>query len=544
MSLLGLSNLLKGKMRTVVSLFTALAAVLAVGCKSSPPYRTSLLDLSKEERCQEAYERAKWTAVGDPAGQDAETRKIQDQIKTDRKSRALADCWNTSREHHPTFDLYFVEFDDQGWLAGKVNSHGAADTQLTTLVNDLEAKAHGGGGRDPRPLSIIIYTHGWHHSAAPDDTNVIAFRRLLDSASEVEHLLCLASSADRVQGVPACTDAESGGRQPKKRRVVGIYVGWRGDSVIGPLIDNTSIWDRKHAAETIALGSVQEFFARMHNFYVAHACHLRSTSDRDPARCQADVRMLTIGHSFGGLITYRALAPRMMLGIAETTYVAREETKQRYAYGFGDLTVLINPAFEATRFEPLAEVAASRSYETADSGKSQLPVLIVATSETDDATGIFFPLFRWVTTRFERVVGVERTANVRTIGWDRRYQTHSLTFQNDSDACQLAKRATLQQRLAAESDWSDRQRQENYLMFDAPVLDLCDGLRLTKDMKQAWQLERPRFMPLWVVKADKSVINGHNDFLNPRFVDFIRQVYYTILREGDLQLNIGPRPGK
>jgi len=34
-------------------------------------------------------------------------------------------------------------------------------------------------------------------------------------------------------------------------------------------------------------------------------------------------------------------------------------------------------------------------------------------------------------------------------------------------------------------------------------------------------------MPLWIVQADKSVIDGHNDFLNDHFVDFIRQVYYT-----------------
>jgi hypothetical protein len=33
--------------------------------------------------------------------------------------------------------------------------------------------------------------------------------------------------------------------------------------------------------------------------------------------------------------------------------------------------------------------------------------------------------------------------------------------------------------------------------------------------------------------ALSAVIDGHNDFLNDHFVDFIRQVYYTILRDGD-----------
>src|SRR5256885_13241006 len=36
----------------------------------------------------------------------------------------------------------------------------------------------------------------------------------------------------------------------KKRRVVGIYVGWRGDSVLGRYIEGTSIWDRKLAARS------------------------------------------------------------------------------------------------------------------------------------------------------------------------------------------------------------------------------------------------------------------------------------------------------
>jgi hypothetical protein len=44
-------------------------------------------------------------------------------------------------------------------------------------------------------------------------------------------------------------------------------------------------------------------------------------------------------------------------------------------------------------------------------------------------------------------------------------------------------------------------------------------------------------MPIWNVQADKSVIDGHNDFLNDHFVDFIRQVYYTILRDGDDQMD-------
>lgn len=527
-------------MKANVALFLILTSALAAGCRGSPPYRTSLAGTSQE--CEGAYELASWPArLGDlevdaPRDQP-EIKRIQDQIGANRKNQDLAGCWNTFHEQHANFDLYSIEFDDQGWLAeppGEANG-----TRLTTLINDLEAVVHA-----HRPLSIIIYTHGWHHSAAPDDTNVIAFRQLLEDASKVEDLPYV-----QAQGNPCCFDKKRSGAPSEKRRIVGIYVGWRGDSAIGPVINEFSIWDRKHTAETVALGSVQEFFARMHGFFLAHACHLIPDSSRRKKCCEraADVRMLTIGHSFGGLITYRALAPRLMLGITETTYTLGEENQQGFAYSYGDLTVLINPAFEATRFEPLAEAAACRRYVRSDKSTAcrpepqaeapnkawtpqkdwQLPTLIVATSSTDSATGWWFPRFRWATTWFERVRGDERAANVEAVGWDQRYQTHSLVY--DPKTCSDTRGSAAQDRLEGELRWAGGQHGNKYVEFDAPKLNLSDCLQLTKGTQGAWQLKRPPFMPLWVIKTDASVIDGHNDFLNPHFVDFVRQIYFAIL---------------
>jgi hypothetical protein len=442
-------------------------------------------------------------------------------------------------EQHADYDLYTVEFDDQGWLAGTPSKYMPDQTQLSLLMAGLNKLTRGRGDADARPLSVIIYTHGWHHTAAPDDSNVIAFRRLLARASVVERELCLSKrrgGATALEEAPAeaCSENEAVAVWKKRRRVVGVYVGWRGDSVEGPLIDDLSIWDRKLAAESVALGSVQEFFARMHSFYVEHECHTTAENETDGGalvNC-ADVRMLTVGHSFGGLITYRALAPRLMLGISET---APDEfnSKLRYAYGFGDLTVLINPAFEATRFEPLAEAAAGRPYLTPASGKSaQLPILIVATSKTDRATEIAFPTFRWFTTLFETTQGPEGRANLETVGWDSRYRTHSLQLVTTPDSCGITKQTPLSQRLLAEARWADQQRDARYAGFGAETLELCDSLRLSQ--QPAWALKRPDFLPLWVIQADKEVIDGHNDFLDTNFVNFVRQVYYTILAEEDI----------
>lgn len=292
----------------------AAATFLCAACSSDPPYRKILE--AHTTTCEDVYEHAKWNDVAGRKDSEAEMARVRKLIKTDLDNPQISTCWNTSFEHHAEYDLYSVEFDDQGWLAGTSGGHVPEENQLALVMKGLNDLVRGHGSPEARPLSIVIYTHGWHHSAAPEDGNVIAFRRLLRASSDAERELCFANRAGpQVNSgnadTAACSENESGPVWLKKRRVVGIYVGWRGDSVLGRYIEATSIWDRKLAAETVALGSVQEFFARMHAFYVEHECHDHSERRKaDLSNC-ADVRMLTVGHSFGGLITYRALAPRM-----------------------------------------------------------------------------------------------------------------------------------------------------------------------------------------------------------------------------------------
>ena len=58
--------------------------------------------------------------------------------------------------------------------------------------------------------------------------------------------------------------------------------------------------------------------------------------------------------------------------------------------GFGNLVVLINPAFEATLYSALNDMVAGRGYLC-----SQRPVFAVLTSETDQATRVAFPIGRF-----------------------------------------------------------------------------------------------------------------------------------------------------
>ena len=552
----------------LTAIAVAMLLVVIAGCSAQPPYRTLMLEsLPPEADCPAHYEKARWDDNRGYSDSEAETARVQATIQADLASARQAGkpsaCWDNSLEAHPAsadqpeYDLFSVEFDDQGWLANSSSGHVPEKTQLTLLMDSLNQMT-----RDGHPLHLVIFVHGWHHSAKPDDRNVISFRRLLGHAAVAEKGLCIERrrgfDKDQYAQYPqagVCEDNEQVPPWLKKRRVVGIYLGWRGDSITGDYVEDLSIWDRKLAAEAVALGSVQEFFSRIHSFYQEHDCHTEQSRHRwlgDLDTC-VDVRLLTAGHSFGGLITYRALAPRLMMGIVETDTAHLPTTIRRavggshpsaaYAVGFGDLTVLINPAFEATRFEALAEAAVQRHYvepDPASERRAQLPVLIVATSRTDGATGTAFPLFRRVSTPLEWPPNAEQSPNIHTIGWEKRYWTHAITVDSGNSACDTTSKMPFVKRLAAEEEWSERQRKTQYAHFDDEKLAFCDSLTLTK--AHSWSVldggkQPPPYMPIWNVQADKSVIDGHNDFLNDHFVDFIRQVYYTILRDGDDQMD-------
>src|SRR5262245_20039782 len=93
--------------------------------------------------------------------------------------------------------LGFVEFDDHGWLWNA--------KQMRAVVDRIaeEDKKQG--------LIIVVFAHGWKHNASWEDDNVASFRGVLTDLQDVEN--------------KSCTETESS-RPPRK--VVGLYVGWRG----------------------------------------------------------------------------------------------------------------------------------------------------------------------------------------------------------------------------------------------------------------------------------------------------------------------------
>jgi hypothetical protein len=419
------------------------------------------------------------------------------------------DCRQAITEKTAAYDLHFVEFDDQGWTYPPPES-GVADAgddasagQLRLVMKRLHdaAAAH--------PVRIFVFVHGWKHNAAYDDDNVIHFRDFLDEAAQYEEI------------------AQSG------TRVIGVYVGWRGKSLYGgePWV-STTFWDRKTVAQHVALGSVRELTAQLRALQ-RHANRTQTGGDTNAAPPSAvRVRIHLIGHSFGGLALYSAVSQSLVY-----SFVTGEDIdgKQAPVERLGDMIVLINPAFEATRYQPLDRVARTRPYDV-----YQAPVFVAVTSEADDATGKLFPLGRTLNTIFEsEKTKEERDANRNTPGHIDAYLTHSLDLSGKgTPACagwilepatpaQVASNITLEYRNSqAQKDALVDGRWPRDAAGTPLPREYCGRLNLTPLTRAAGRYrDTDPNMPLWNVTVSSAIIAGHNDINSPIFRAFLRQLF-------------------
>lgn len=425
---------------------------------------------------------------------------------------AGSQCGSHAVEVTDRYTLGFVEFDDQGWL------HPDRPNQMEEVFATLDKEAD-----DPdNNLLVLVFVHGWRHNAAGEDANVESFRRTLAAMYDLDNSK---GAASRVRA-----DAAGARAAPleKPRKVVGIYVGWRGKSLQGPdLWEVLSFYDRKFTADLVAKGSMRELFARLRQFQ-------RKFDPVEAAKKQPvdpKVRMAIFGHSFGGLAVYNAMSQYLL-----EAAIAAEGSAAK-VHPFADLVMLINPAFEGTRYEPLHRVARRGPYQP-----GQPPVFVAVTSDDDAATRVAFPVGRWINTVFERENSrEEKEANVHTVGHIPRYRTHVLTQCGDADrqsgnrgnTCTCPPGWT-----SSESGISDQvvaveetKAAEFRKAWAGPgggleagwVRYFCGDLKLTH---LAEAENRHPDSPFWMVYTDRSVIQGHSGFDNPTFQVFVRQLFH------------------
>ena len=322
-----------------------------------------------------------------------------------------------------------LEFDDQGLMFDE-RGIGTLETHLAAL-----------NGRDP---VIVVFVHGWKHDASPGDIFLDRVRALVAEAAK-----------------------------PSGRPILAIYLAWRGLSRAGNwLWENSSFWDRQAAAGRVAAGTPREILGRLRTF---------RNGPGDGGQAQAT--LLIVGHSFGGLIVYAAIAQSLIDAAASTGPVVPS---------YGDLVLLLNPAFSAISYLPMQSIIGRREFS-----HDQLPVFVSVTAANDRATGILYPLgnvLRPLTEAWR--TAHEREALTRTMGHLAWLRTHTLAAatQSASTGNPTTSLQTLGQPGAAET---------------------IGGVLVTATNQKSRS-------PFWVASATPDVIDGHDGIFLPRFENFVR----------------------
>lgn len=265
-----------------------------------------------------------------------------------------------SLEPTEKYTLSFVEFDAHGRPARKEQIESAAE-----VIRDVPR-----GGKSV----VVLFVHGWGHSADTLDTHVIGVRQALSGLAHA---------------IP-------------DRKVVGIYVGWPARWLKGPL-HYLTFWDRSRAAQKISrTPEVRDVLQRFRTLVEEH----RSAG--------TDIVSVAVGHSLGG----KFLFTPMEECLERDTCKELPESPQDLP-PFGDLVLLVNPAQDIHDFNAFTEYADDLPEETR-------PVVVILSSEADRVVGRTYRIGRTL----RNIVSPWNWSSFRSesigLGWDRTQVTHTL----------------------------------------------------------------------------------------------------------------------
>jgi hypothetical protein len=436
-------------------------------------------------------------------------------------------CSSAAWEIDPDYDLFFAEFDDQGLAhPADESSVGFAFQQIAGIDDALRSRFKVGD------INLIVYVHGWKHDARSEDSDVEKFRQLLHSVKVLEDAKHPKSDGDEYLAIP-------------HRRVVGIFVGWRGLSTTVEPFKELSFWGRKETSSRVAVGSARELFSRLRAYQQMRNANWDKQWTQTPGKIdkidpskkgygRPPVQMLILGHSFGAQLVFSAIAENLIETLSSNLSDPGARI-QRY----GDMIILINPAFEATRYMPLIRVANNRKYD-----HYLAPLLVTITTTSDEATKLAFPFGRWFDSLLEHYSSSEEhTAALHTIGHLPGYITHILELSSAAEAnavCAswrepgtgtdaadiLAKDVKLEQQ--ATDIFFNQYRQLvggtlKAVLPQAWTRTFCGGTRLKFVGAQNPQPSDGN-MPIWNVQTQSPIIVGHNNFETEYLTTFIRQL--------------------
>ena len=275
------------------------------------------------------------------------------------------------------YDLEIVQVDDFGsfWDARHAEH----------VANRIDALSR------TQNVFVVLFIHGWHNNASPRNGNLLDFEEALKGIAAQMDKEQFADLRERLTG-------------QRGSKLVGVYVGWRGQSLPMPF-DYATMWWRKDAAERVGNGDVGEFLERLQRSYLrANSTVVR---ENNPV-VKPFMGLVTIGHSFGGQVLMKAISWRIESELVMRTRGAMADTanppstagKSRITQlepidSYGDVNILLNPALEAYQYARIDSLFRRIKYLP-----TQTPQLLVLSADNDWARQSFFPIARVLTMPF------------------------------------------------------------------------------------------------------------------------------------------------
>jgi hypothetical protein len=432
------------------------------------------------------------------------------------------------------FELHFVEADDEGWFWEPEQAERA-----------LQAVAESAQARD---TFVLLFVHGWHHSAQCCDSNVQSFRKtLVELRRELEGALYAGARAEYSQAEKPERDFQ----------VIGVYLGWRGRSLPG-FLDFFTFWGRKSAAERVGENDAREFIARLNQMY------LRKRGEQDEGNEQNFLGLISMGHSFGAQVLLRATASTLeqqLIGLEAPPGYLRQPAPatpgpdEKALQGIGDLVVLLNPATEAAAYHRLHLLSMGLRYR-----QSQTPVMLTISTDNDYARHRLFTFGRAMgeifTGRPRKENEFEREAERKALGVDGdhvQHVTHRISPVNSGEKlikadAGIEREPDCDRRGECSADWrvwadlperivkeevpsrkdteADRERLSN---FD------FSGLVRQGNVEMAPVQDAIAYQPLIVATTNEAVIDNHSGIFTQPLLRFL--IPYIALIEAKLALN-------
>jgi hypothetical protein len=187
---------------------------------------------------------------------------------------------------HPSVAV--IEFDEAGKLWPCGGDKSKPYCEVNRALDYIRDARRVSGAKN---VTVLTYVHGWHHDASSESDNFRNFQTLI-------HCLNWGDPANDNRDEKGTYEPVicTGMRPSQDTLYVGVYIGWRGESVSRKLnfITYLSVLNRHAAAARVAANEGDDGFEKT-VLQLSEA----AKAGNHPAR------FILLGHSFGGLIANR-----------------------------------------------------------------------------------------------------------------------------------------------------------------------------------------------------------------------------------------------